>query len=73
MDEERTTDDQQTGDTTQQEDRHGTPFGLESSIPGVGVHGAEDEHERAPSTTGSEQSTSEDGDSENGEEAPPLV
>ncbi len=50
MDEERTTDDQQTGDTTQQEDRHGTPFGLESSIPGVGVHGAEDEHERAPST-----------------------
>ncbi|MDQ3553513.1 MAG: hypothetical protein M3395_03765 [Chloroflexota bacterium] len=68
MDENRTSDTPRTDEDMEQEERHGTPFGLESSIPGVGVHGAEDEHERAPSAKGSEQTESADDD-----EAPPLV
>jgi hypothetical protein len=68
MDENRTSDTQQPSEGTEDEERHGTPFGLESSIPGVGVHGAEDDHERAPSAKGSEETESADAD-----EAPPLV
>ncbi len=59
-------DSQPTREDPETEDRHATPFGLESSIPGVSVHGAEDEQERAPSIKGSEESGSDD-------EAPPLV
>jgi hypothetical protein len=67
MDENRTSDTQQPSEGTEDEERHGTPFGLESSIPGVGVHGAEDEQVRPPSTGDqSEESAADD-------EAPPLV
>ncbi len=66
MDETRRSDSPPTDQDTEQEDRQATPFGLESSIPGVSVHGAEDEQERAPSIRGSEESGNDD-------EAPPLV
>ncbi|MBA3307284.1 MAG: hypothetical protein H0T04_01210 [Chloroflexi bacterium] len=66
MDDTRRSDDPAVGDDMEAEERHATPFGLESSIPGVSVHGAEDAQERAPSIKGSEESGSDD-------EAPPLV
>jgi hypothetical protein len=68
MDETRRPDADPAGEDPEGEDRHGTPFGLESSIPGVGVHGAEDEQERAPSIKGSEGTESADD-----EGTPPLT
>ncbi len=67
MDDTTRSDDPQAGQDPEGEDRHGTPFGLESSIPGIGVHGAEDEQVRPPSAgEQSEESATDD-------EAPPLV
>ncbi len=68
MDETRRPDEQPTSSDPSDEDRHGTPFGLESSIPGVSVHGAEDEQDRAPSAKDSGEAKPEGDD-----EAPPLV
>ncbi len=67
MDEKRGPDDQPAGDDPASEERHGTPFGLESSIPGVGVHGAQDEQVRPPSTADQDDAEAND------DEAPPLV
>jgi len=48
MDETKRPDNPPVGEDIEPEDRHATPFGLESSVPGVSVHGAEDEQDRPP-------------------------